>query len=118
MKQIKIAFVYDAIYPYVKGGAERRYFEIGKCLSSKNYQVHLYGMKFWKGPDVIYKDGLYLHGICKAKPLYTKNGRRSIQQALYFGINCLKLINEDFDIIDCCGFPYFSLFACKIAALL
>jgi len=113
MRKIKLALVYDAIYPYIKGGAEKRYFEIAKRLTKKGYEVHLYGMKFWTGPNVIEKDGVYLHGISKARPLYTKNGRRSITQAILFGLNSFKLIREDFDVIDCCGFPYFSLFACK-----
>lgn len=112
----KLALVYDAIYPFVKGGAERRFYELGKRLSSYDYEVHLYGMKFWSGPDTISRDGMQIHGICKAKPLYTQAGRRSIWQAVYFGLHCLKLIRADFDVIDCCGFPYFSLFACKLAA--
>jgi len=114
----RIAFVYDAVYPYIIGGAERRYFELAKRLSKKGYEPHLYGMKCWKGHAVIQREGIYLHGICPSKPLYTKDGRRSIWQAIYFGINCLKLIKEDFDIIDCCGFPYFSLFVCKLICLL
>jgi len=114
----KIALVYDAIYPYIKGGGEKRYYEIAKRLAIKGHEVHLYGMKLWKGRDVIRKEGIYLHGICPSKPLYTKDGRRSIWQAIFFGINCLKLFKEDFDIIDCCGFPYFSLFAVKLVCLL
>jgi hypothetical protein len=27
---MKIAYVYDAVYPYIKGGAEKRIYEIGK----------------------------------------------------------------------------------------
>lgn len=114
----KIAFVYDAIYPYIKGGGEKRYYEIAKRLAIKGHEVHLYGMKLWDGPNVTQKEEIYLHGICPSKPLYTKDGRRSILQAICFGINCLKLIKEDFDVIDCCGFPYFSLFTCKLVCLL
>ncbi len=114
----KVAFVYDAIYPYIKGGGERRYYEIAKCLAIKDYEVHLYGMKLWEGLDVIKKEGVYLHGICPSKSLYINDGRRSIKQAIFFGIHCLKLIKEDFDVIDCCGFPYFSLFTCKLVCLL
>lgn len=114
----KIAFVYDAIYPYIKGGAERRYYEIGKRLATQGYDVHLYGMKLWEGPDTLQQDGMTLHGLCTAKKLYTHNGKRSIGQALHFGISCFKLLTEDFDIIDCCEFPYFSLFTCKLVCLL
>ncbi|MBU1130210.1 glycosyltransferase family 4 protein [Patescibacteria group bacterium] len=114
----KIALVYDAIYPFNKGGGEKRFHEIGKRLISKDTQIHLYGMKSWNGPTIIKRDGMYLHGICPKVPLYNKEGKRTIKQAIIFGINSLKLIKEDFDIIDCCGFPYFSLFACKIICLL
>ena len=117
-KGMKIALVYDSIYPFIKGGGEKRFYEIGKRLSGNGHEVHLYGMKLWSGKDVIKKDNLYLHGICKAKPLYVDKGRRSISQAIYFGMNCIKLIKEDFDVIDCCGFPYFSLFTCKIVCMI
>ena len=118
MKKMKIALVYDAIYPYIKGGGEKRFYEIGKRLAQKGHQVHLYGMKFWKGANVIKQNEMYLHGICKAKKLYTKEGRRSILQAIYFGFHSMKFIKEDLDVIDCCGFPYFSLFSCKLVSLI
>lgn len=118
MKKMKITLVYDAIYPYIKGGGEKRFYEIGKRLAKEGHQVHLYGMKFWEGANVIKQNEIYLHGICKAKKLYTKEGRRSILQAIYFGFHSMKLIKEDFDVIDCCGFSYFSLFSCKLIALI
>lgn len=114
----KIALVYDAIYPYVKGGGEKRFHEIGRELTRQGYEVHLYGMKFWDGPNVIKRNGMYVHGLCKARPLNHKSGRRSITQPLIFGLSCLKLIREDFDVIDCCGFPYFSLFSCKLVTVI
>jgi glycosyltransferase involved in cell wall biosynthesis len=118
MKKMKIALVYDAIYPYIKGGGEKRFYEIGKRLAKEGHQVHLYGMKLWEGANVIKQNEIYLHGICKAKKLYTKEGRRSILQAIYFGFHSMKLIKEDFDVIDCCGFSYFSLFSCKLISLI
>jgi len=118
MKNMKIALVYDAIYPYIKGGGEKRFYEIGKKLSKKGHQVHLYGMKLWEGDNVIKKQGIYYHGICKPKSLYKNNGKRSIKEAIYFGLTCFKLIKEDFDIIDCSNFPYFSLFTCKLISII
>lgn len=115
---MKIALVYDAIYPYIKGGGEKRFYEIGKQLVQRGHQVHLYGMKFWNGTNIIEKEGLYLHGICREENLYTNGGRRSILQALYFGLCSLRLIKEHFDVLDCCTFPYFSLFACKLVSII
>lgn len=118
MKKPKIALVYDVIYPYVKGGGERRFYEFGTRLAANGYEVHWYGMKFWDGSNTLEKDGMTMHGLCKARPLYTKSGRRSISQALIFGLSSFKLLFADFDVIDCCGFPYFSLFPAKLAAVI
>jgi glycosyltransferase involved in cell wall biosynthesis len=87
---------------------------MGRCLSRQGFEVHLYGMKFWDGPNVIERDGLYLHGLMKARPIYNDAGRRTISQAVLFGLACIKLLVEDFDVMDCCAFPYFSLFSCRI----
>ena len=46
---MKIAFVYDVIYPYVKGGVEKRVWELATRLSRRGHDVHLFGMKFWDG---------------------------------------------------------------------
>jgi L-malate glycosyltransferase len=113
----KVALVYDAIYPFSIGGAERRFFELGTRLAEDGHDVHWYGMKYWPGPDVVQRDGITLHGLCAARPLYTAGGRRSISQAVVFGLSALKLVREDFDVIDCCGFPYFSLLGAKLAAV-
>lgn len=114
----KIALVYDAVFPFIKGGAELRFYELGRRLAAQGYDVHLYGMKCWPGENVISFERMTLHGLCKQYPLYTGSGRRSIFQALWFGISSLKLVFEDFDVIDCCGFPYFSLFPCRLATWL
>lgn len=107
----KLALVYDAVFPFIKGGGEKRFYEVGLKLSKK-YDVHFYGMKLWEGDNVKKIDGMNYHGISKAIPLYD-NERRTISQAIKFGISCFKLKDENFDIIDCCGFPYFSLFSTK-----
>ena len=39
---MKIAYIYDAVYPWIKGGAEKRIYEIGKRLSDKEHEVHWY----------------------------------------------------------------------------
>jgi len=108
-----VALVYDAVYPFQKGGGERRFHEIGRHLGG----VELYGMKGWPGAArSTMVDGVRVHALCRARPLYTRDGRRSIPQALLFGLACLKLLGRRFDVIDCCGFPYFSLFACRLVA--
>jgi glycosyltransferase involved in cell wall biosynthesis len=108
----RVALVYDAVYPFQKGGGERRFHEIGRRLSG----AELYGMKSWAGPDRTTVAGVPVRALCRSRDLYTRGGRRSMIQALIFGLACFKLLWKRFDVIDCCGFPYFSLFACRIVA--
>ena len=115
---MKIAFIYDVIYPYVKGGIEKRVWELAKRLSRRGHEVHLFGMKFWDGDDILIREGVFLHGVCRPQKLYS-GSRRSIRQALYFGISLISpLLKERFDILDCQEFPYFSCFVAKFLSKL
>lgn len=115
---MKIAFVYDAVYPWVKGGAEMRIHELGKRLSIRGHEVHIFGVKWWEGKDTIEYEGLILHGVCKARNLYV-NGRRSISEAIIFAAKLFpELRKENFDLIDVSVFPYFSCFTVKAVSIL
>jgi len=115
---MKIAFVTDVIYPYIKGGAEKRVHEFSLRLRDAGNEVHVYGIKWWDGPSILVKDGITYHGVCRPKRLY-EGGRRSITEALAFALAlALPLLEERFDVIDCNQHPYFSIFTCKMASLL
>ncbi|MEA2000234.1 MAG: glycosyltransferase family 4 protein [Euryarchaeota archaeon] len=113
---MKIAYVYDVIYPYVIGGAEKRVWEISKRLAKNGHEVHIFGMKYWDGGAVLMKEGVYLHGVGKPKELYV-DGRRSIHFAISFATKLLpSLIKEDYDIIDSQEFSYLPCFSAKICS--
>jgi glycosyltransferase involved in cell wall biosynthesis len=115
---MKIAFVYDAVYPWVKGGAEMRIHELGKRLSARGHEVHIFGVKWWEGEDTFEYEGMTLHGVCKARNLYV-NGRRSISEAIIFAVKLFPdLRKENFDLIDVSVFPYFSCFTVKAVSIL
>ncbi|MFH1003813.1 MAG: glycosyltransferase family 4 protein [Chloroflexota bacterium] len=114
---MKIAQVNDTIYPYFKGGAPKRVWEISRRLAGKGHTVHIFGMKYWDGDDFIISEGVHLHGVCPGQELYI-NGRRSIRQALYFAYRLLPpLLREKFDVIDCSNFPYFPCFPAWLHSL-
>jgi L-malate glycosyltransferase len=110
---MKIAFVYDAIYPFIKGGVEKRVWELAVRLTRNGHEVHLYGMKFWDGESILVRDGVILHGVCPAQNLYA-HGKRTIRQAIAFSFALFfQLRREQYDLIDCQQFPYFSCIAAK-----
>jgi glycosyltransferase involved in cell wall biosynthesis len=113
---MKIAIIYDVIYPYVKGGVEKRVWELAVRLAHRGHEVHLFGMKFWDGEDILVREGVILHGVCPAQKLYV-GGRRTIWQAIYFSIFLISpLLKEKFDIIDCQQFPLFSCLSSRFVS--
>jgi L-malate glycosyltransferase len=113
---MKIAYVYDAVYPWVKGGAEKRVYELSKRLAARGHDVHCFGIKWWQGDSLVQRDGVHLHGICKPRSLYSGN-RRSMREALAFAGSVLVSLKGDYDLIDCQEFPYFSCFSAKFATV-
>lgn len=117
---MKIAFIYDAVYPWVKGGAEKRVYELAKKLVQRGHEVHWYSIGWWwpenEKKDIIH-DGIYLHGVSNPIDLYSED-RRSIKEALIFSLKLARpIMRERFDVVDCQGFPFFSCFTAKFHAL-
>ncbi len=114
---MKIAYVHDAVYPFVKGGAEKRVYELSRRLARRGHEVHVFGMRWWGDEPTKEMEGVHLHGVCKPIPLYSK-GRRSIRAAAMFAKSVLpSLLKERFDVIDCYQAPYLHAFPTKLGAV-
>lgn len=113
----KIAYVSDSILPFHHGGKERRLYEITRRMVREDQEIHIYTMKWWKGPNAIELEGVHLHALSKFHPLYVKN-RRSITQALIFGLATLKLFFMRFDELDVDHMPFFPLFSARVVTWL
>jgi glycosyltransferase involved in cell wall biosynthesis len=113
----RIAFVTDAIYPFNMGGKEKRLHEIATRLVKPDQEVHIYTMKWWDGPNDIFRDGLHLHAISKLYPLYTGE-RRSMKEAIMFGLATFKLLFAQFDVIDVDSMPFFPIYSARIVCWL
>ena len=110
---MKIAYVHDVIYPYVKGGAEKRVWEMARRLADRGHEVHIFTMKYWDGDYVIEREDVHLHAVCPPVDLYVE-GRRSIRAAVRFSWKLLSSLRGDFDIIDAQQFPYLPIFSANI----
>jgi L-malate glycosyltransferase len=116
---MKIAYIYDNIYPYSTGGVEKRIWELAKRLGRKNHEVHIFGPKYWKGSKSLFVESVYFHGICKPPKYRFIDGRRSIIWPIKFSLVLfLHLFKYKFDVIDCQNFPYFPCFAVEIISIL
>jgi L-malate glycosyltransferase len=116
---MRIAYVFDGVYPYIKGGGERRVYEVAKRLTERGHKVTILGMKCWDGPNSFSENGLRYRAISRLLPRYNQSGRRKISQAVVFGATAWRMIaHEKYDVIDCAQFPFLHLFAAKAYSLL
>ncbi len=70
-----------------------------------------------QGQKDITMDGIHLHGVSNPIELYSDN-RRSIKEAIIFSLKLFKpLWKENFDVVDCQVFPFFSCFTAKIHSI-
>lgn len=116
---MRIAYVYDAAYPFMKGGGERRIYEVARRLSARGHEVSILAMKCWDGPARLDKNGLRYHAISPRMNSYHSSGRRSIPQALRFGASAWRMLaHGHYDVIDCGQWPYFHFFPAKAYSLL
>jgi glycosyltransferase involved in cell wall biosynthesis len=103
---LKIAVISDVIYPWVKGGAERRYYEIYRRLA-KRHEIHYFTMQYPGMKKQFKFEGMKIHAICKAPTTLYVDGRRKITPAIKFAIFLLfKLMGYHFDAIDSNEFPH------------
>lgn len=114
----KIVFVSDAIYPYMKGGKEKRLHEITKRLALMGHDVHIYTMHWWDSPETVrLESGVQLHAMCKYHEMY-HDDRRTIKEGVLFGLSCFKLFRVRFDVLDVDHMPFFPVFSTWIVCFL
>lgn len=115
---MKIALVTDVIYPFTIGGSEIRNYEVGKRLVKMGHEVHIFGAKLWDGENDLEIDGIKIHGVSRYERLYKKNGRRSVLDPVFLATKiALRLLKEDFDVIDVTAFTFFNCYTVKIVSL-
>lgn len=114
MSRLRIAVVSDSVYPYHKGGKELRYHELLERLPSRGVDVELYTMRWWEGEPV--ESAIRRTAIAPRMEMYA-NGRRTIGQALRFGLACLRLLRIPRPtVIEADHMPYLQLFPLRLVA--
>ena len=115
---MRICLVYDCLFPYTVGGAERWYRNLGERLAADGHDVTYITMRQWERGQHGEVSGVRVVAVGPRMALYTRTGRRRVLQALVFGLGVLwHLLRRGggYDVVHTASFPYFSLLA--IAAL-
>ena len=118
---LRIAIVYDCLYPHTIGGCERWYRAVAQQLASRHRVTYLTRTQWDDGSAPDAPAGVRVIGLDAGRRLYTASGRRRILPPLRFGLGVLQhlLRNRDrYDIVHTCSFPYFPLIAASVAMAL
>lgn len=115
---MRVCLVYDCLYPYTVGGAERWFRTLASELAEQGHDVTYLTRRQWpqdEQPDV---PGVRVVAVSPGGPLYTDSGRRRILPPLRFGLGALRhlLRHRGYDTIHSGAFPFFSLLAARVAA--
>lgn len=108
-----ICIVYDCLFPWTIGGAERWYRALAERLAADGHRVTYLTMTQWDAdaePDL---PGIDVIAVAPRMSLYN-DGKRRIAPPLRFGLGVLAHLirhGRRYDVIHLCSFPYFALLA-------
>src|SRR5262249_40720755 len=101
-RRMRIAIVYDCLYPYTVGGAERRYRSVVAQLAQR-HQVTYLTRQQWNQADALeVPAGVRCVAVSRGRRLYNASGRRKISPPLRFGWGIfwhLLRHRRDYDVV-------------------
>ena len=111
---VRICVVYDCLFPYTVGGAERWYRNLAERLAADGHEVTYLTLRQWDRGVQPQLDGVRVVTAGPRMGLYTNDGRRRIGPPLVFGAGVLAhllLRGRRYEAVHMASFPYFSLLA-------
>src|SRR3954452_25576437 len=107
---MRICLVYDCLYPWTVGGAERWYRNLGERLAADGHDVTYLTLRQWDRDAPPEVPGVRVVAVGPRVALYTADGRRRIGPALVFGVGVLAHLlarGRRYDVVLTASFPYF-----------
>jgi glycosyltransferase involved in cell wall biosynthesis len=117
---MRICLVYDCLFPYTVGGAERWYRNLGERLVAEGHEVSYLTLRQWERGEQGEVPGARVLAVGPRLELYARDGRRRILPPLVFGLGVLRHLlrhGRRYDVVHTASFPYFSLLAAAVSRL-
>jgi len=114
---MRICVVYDCLFPYTVGGAERWYRNLGERLAAEGHEVTYLTLRQWPRGQRGEVAGVRVVTAGPRMELYAEGGRRRILPPLAFGAGVLwHLLRHGgrYHVVHTASFPYFSLLAAAL----
>jgi glycosyltransferase involved in cell wall biosynthesis len=110
---MEICLVYDCLYPWTVGGAERWYRNLAERLAAEGHEVTYLTRQQWADGEEPTIDGVRVIAVSPRTELYA-GGRRRVGPPLAFGLGVFRHLlrhGRRYDVVHTASFPYFSLLA-------
>ena len=110
---MRVCIVYDCLYPYTIGGAERWYRNLAERLAATGHEVTFLTRRQWAPGEEADFAGVRVLAVSPRTELYA-GGRRRILPPLLFGLGVLAHLvrhGKRYDVVHTASFPYFPLLA-------
>src|SRR3954453_8978938 len=115
---MRICLVYDCLYPWTVGGAERWYRNLGERLAADGHEVTYLTLRQWERDEPPRGPGGNVVAVGPRLKFYTEDGRRPTLPPLVFGAGVLWHLlrrGRRYEVVHTASFPYFSLLAAAAA---
>jgi glycosyltransferase involved in cell wall biosynthesis len=115
---VRVCVVYDCLFPYTVGGAERWYRNLAQRLAADGHEVTYLTLRQWERGEGGAVPGVRVVAAGPRMALYRPDGPRRVAPPLVFGAGVLwHLLRHggDYDVVHTASFPYFSLLAAAAA---
>ncbi len=115
---MRICLIYDCLFPYTVGGAERWYRNLAERLVAEGHEVTYLTLRQWPRGERLDIDPRIRVVIAGPRMALYTGPRRRILPPLVFGAGVLWHLlrhGRSYDVVHTCAFPYFSLLAAALA---
>ena len=120
LQGVRVSIVYDCLFPWTAGGAERWYRALADRLVLEGAEVRYLTRLQWDASDRPEIAGVEVIPVLGAVELYEADGTRKIGPPLRFGFGVLRWCvrhRHEVDVVHLANFPFFALLAAKLALL-
>lgn len=110
---MRICILYDCLFPWTIGGAERWYRALAEKLAAEGHQVTYLTLRQWADDDAPALQGVRVVAVGPKLSLY-RDGKRRLWPPLRYGLGVfwhLMRHGRNYDHVHGASFPFFSLLA-------
>lgn len=115
---MRVCVIYDCLFPWTVGGAERWYRALAERLAAEGHEVTYLTLLQWEPGDEPDLPGVTVVPVGRRhRPLYGADGTRSVGPPLRFGLGVFAYLlrrGRQYDVVHTASFPFFSLLAAGV----